>query len=382
MKALFTVSLQEIRTLLRDRQALALLFVMPMIFIIFITLALKDIYLTKVGRKVRLSVVSKEVCISPEKLCTQIIEELKKLPYEVTTLSEFKQNPGDEVILVLPPSVEETYARLKRRESSEKIELLFEPTLDQSLRALVANHLQQIFQKMILTEVLPKGRVQPAFDKIVEQKAFGGVIMPNPIQQTVPAWSLFGMFFIVIPLANSILRDRRLGLFKRLLSFPIRPWQILIGKVIPYFLINNLQFFCMFFLGMGVLPRLTGFQLSLDFSWAQLVLVTMVCAFAATSYGLMVACLVRTADQASAFGALSVVILAVLGGVMIPRFVMPEFMQSLAKVSPLYWGLESYLDLLVRQSPYAFVPKLIWLIAFSFLCLGIGRLRFRWSEMT
>jgi ABC-2 type transport system permease protein len=383
MRTVLTVSLQEFRILLRDRQALALLFVMPMIFIVFITLALKDIYLTKVGRKIKLAVVSKEVCDSPEKLCTGLIDALKLLPYEVKVVPAIDRIKGSEVALVLPKSLEETYSQLKHGVETEKIQLLFDPLLDQSLRALVAAHLQVIFQKMILTEVLPKGRMPPAFEQMVEQKALGGMVLPNPIEQTVPAWTLFGMFFIVIPMANSILRDRRHGLFKRLLSFPVRPSQILIGKVLPYFVINNLQFFCMFLLALGVLPRWTGFDLKMDFAWGGLVLITLACAIAATSYGVMVACLVRTADQASAFGALSVVILAVLGGVMIPRFVMPEFMQGLAKMSPLYWGLESYLDLLVRKSgPEVFIPKLIWLLAFAAVCLLVGRFRFRWSEMT
>src|SRR4030095_13043446 len=36
----------------------------------------------------------------------------------------------------------------------------------------------------------------------------GTLVVPTPLQQTVPGWSLFAMFFIAIPLSNSILRER------------------------------------------------------------------------------------------------------------------------------------------------------------------------------
>jgi ABC-2 type transport system permease protein len=95
----------------------------------------------------------------------------------------------------------------------------------------------------------------------------------------------------------------------------------------------------------------------------------------------MVSCLAKTAEQASAFGALSVVILAIMGGVMIPRFVMPDFMQQIAKISPLHWGLEAYLDIIVRKAAFTLtLEKISVLLAFGLLCLVVARMRFRWSE--
>ena len=121
------------------------------------------------------------------------------------------------------------------------------------------------------------------FDGLLEKRALGGVVLPNPIQQTVPAWSLFGMFFILIPLTNSMIRDRRSGVFKRLLSFPVRKWQLVVGKVLPFLVINILQFAIMFLVGYGLLPRLTGVTLPWDFSLAGLAVVTVVCAMARRS---------------------------------------------------------------------------------------------------
>jgi ABC-2 type transport system permease protein len=213
------------------------------------------------------------------------------------------------------------------------------------------------------------------------QKAFGDVILPNPIQQSVPAWTLFGMFFIVIPLTNSMIRDRHLGVFKRLLSFPVAKWQLIAGKVLPFLFINMIQFFIMFCFGFFALPKFTDLNISLDFSWPGLFLVTIASAMAATSYALLVSCFAKSSEQAHAFGAFSVVILAILGGVMIPRFVMPTFMQDLSVISPLYWGLDAYLDLIVRKLPFtAILPKVALLVGFSLVAAVISSWRFRWIQ--
>jgi ABC-2 type transport system permease protein len=219
------------------------------------------------------------------------------------------------------------------------------------------------------------------FKGLIEERAANGADLPNPIQQTVPAWALFGMCLIVIPMANSMIRDRKLGVFKRLLSFPVRRGQLLAGKILPFLILNILQFALMFGVGVFLLPRITNLSLVIDFSYWSILAVTAACAFAATSYGLMVSCLTKTAEQASAFGALSVVILAIMGGVMIPRFVMPDFMQKLSMLSPLYWGLEAYLDIIVRKAQFAVAADKIYvLLAFGLACLMVAGMRFRWSE--
>jgi ABC-2 type transport system permease protein len=303
--------------------------------------------------------------------------------------------------LILPEKIENTVELIKKGQAlsgKDKVQLVFDPTLDQSVRALVEANLLLALQSVMIEQAhkeiqtarkklkssgVKLGTVADVnhFAGLIDEKAVNGVVLPNPIQQTVPAWALFGMFFIVIPMANSMIRDRKLGVFKRLLSFPVFRGQLLAGKILPFLLLNILQFALMFGVGVFVLPRITNLHLVLDFSYWHLLAVTAACAFAATSYGLMVSCLSKTAEQASAFGALSVVILAILGGVMIPRFVMPDFMQKISKISPLHWGLEAYLDIIVRKAAFTVtLEKILVLLAFGLLCLVVARAHFRWSE--
>jgi ABC-2 type transport system permease protein len=399
----------ELRLLVKDRQALALLFVMPLALIIFLTLALRDVYLDKLGRNIPIRLVASSdtgECGEPAKVCGRLVTELKRLGHDVKIVASTGSNGGSPrggIAVVLPADPEGLVNVLRRSvevtlPSTARIRLVYDPALDHSVRAMVQGHVLLAMQTILIElargevkELVDRGDIPrlsrsvipqlTRFEDLVTEEAAGGFILPNPVQQGVPAWALFGMFFIVIPIAASQIRDRETGIFRRLLSFPVPRSSLLAGKLLAYLLINIVQFLLMFEAGTRLLPLITGSPMPIQFRATSLAAVTLASAAAATSYGLMVSSLARTAEQSSAFGSLSVVILAVLGGVMVPMFVMPPFMQAIAQVSPIYWGIEAYQDVILRQAAFPVIAgKIAILLAFAAIFSLISILRFRWSE--
>ncbi len=109
-------------------------------------------------------------------------------------------------------------------------------------------------------------------------------------------------------------------------------------------------------------------------------------ALAASGYGILLGTMARTYEQASMFGAVSVVIAAALGGIMVPVFVMPRIMQSISEFSPLSWGLKAFLTVYVRngdvQSILSQVARLLGFFVFTaalawFFMSQRGRIRIR-----
>ena len=93
--------------------------------------------------------------------------------------------------------------------------------------------------------------------------------------------------------------------------------------------------------------------------------VVLAASLAATGYGLMVGSLAKTYEQASMFGAVSIVIAAALGGIMMPVYVMPRTMQDISAFSPLSWGLTAFQDILVRGgSLQTALPEMSYLLLF------------------
>ena len=202
--------------------------------------------------------------------------------------------------------------------------------------------------------------------------------LPTSVQQNVPAWTLFGMFFIVIPLAGTLIRERQQGTLTRLMTMPVGSGSLLLGKILAYQCICLIQFGLMLAVGKYLLPLLGTPVLELGDAPVALLLVAVSAALAACGYGLLIGVLARSYEQASSFGSVSVVIAAALGGVMVPVYVMPPVMQQLSVFSPLGWGLDAFLEIFVRGGNLSSVlPRVAALNGFFLLCIFLAVLAFR-----
>lgn len=198
---------------------------------------------------------------------------------------------------------------------------------------------------------------------------------PNTFQQNVPGYTIYGIFWIVSLLAGSVLQERREGTFRRLLVAPMSRAVMLLGKLVPYYLINLVQIAVM----LGASSLLFG--MSLGHSALGLLAVSLATAAAATGLGVLVAALARTEAQVGGLTVLLLLTLAALGGCFVPRFIMPEWLRTLGLLTPHAWALDAYQDLLVRgYGLLAVLPKVGALFAFAGLFFGVGVWRFRFEQ--
>jgi ABC-2 type transport system permease protein len=174
------------------------------------------------------------------------------------------------------------------------------------------------------------------------------------------------MFFIAVPLSTTLVTERQQGTLLRLRALNVPLSLQLGGKLLPYFCISLMQVALMLLVGMFMVPLLGGDALMLGSSPLALFVIAACSAFAAVGFGLLVAALVKSAAQATTFTGICNIVMAALGGVMVPRFVMPPAMQDIGLASPLAWGLEGFLDVLLRQGDCsAILAEASALIAFG-----------------
>ena len=271
-----------------------------------------------------------------------------------------------------------------------EIKLLVDPTAKQSFRVSLIRAVREnaliVQNKLLLTEITRQvNRIVPmpvnldidtgGFMTINESYALSGNarIIPNSTQHNVPAWGMFAIFFIVISLAGNMIREREIGCFSRLMTMPCSFHLYIMSKVSVYLCVCLLQLALIILTGMYIIPMLGLPALKLGSSLTALLAMSVSSSLAAIGYGLAIGSVARTNQQASVFGAVSVVILAAVGGVWIPTFIMPHFMQMVSKVSPLNWGLNGFNDIFVRDAglcdvlPYASASLLFFVIA---LCIS------------
>jgi ABC-2 type transport system permease protein len=198
-------------------------------------------------------------------------------------------------------------------------------------------------------------------------------IVPNAVQHNVPAWTIFAMFFIAIPLSNSILKEKTEGSVFRLHTMPT-PYLLLInGKIIVYVLVCLIQFLLMLAVGLYLLPTMGLPALVLGNSMMGIFVLTLATSFAATGFGVTVGTLATTDHQAAIMGSLSILLLSALGGIWVPSYVMPELMRNISAWSPLNWSLEGFYKLFLRGGGVTeILPEAFKLMLFFFATMAIS----------
>lgn len=198
-------------------------------------------------------------------------------------------------------------------------------------------------------------------------------VISNSVQHNVPAWSIFAMFFIVIPIAGNMIREREDGSLVRMKLIPGNYLSILSGKLLFFVGICVIQFYLMIAVGIYGMPLLglPALQLGVD-HWAGFITALSI-SITATAYGILIGTIFKTPNQALNFGAISIVILSAIGGIWIPLEIMPEKIQTIGRLSPLSWGLDAINDVYLRNGDIRFILQDITrLLACGLVMLGIA----------
>ncbi|MEO7210039.1 MAG: ABC transporter permease, partial [Chitinophagaceae bacterium] len=103
-----------------------------------------------------------------------------------------------------------------------------------------------------------------------------------------------------------------------------------------------------FAIGVFVFPYIGLPELNLPADIGGLILVTFFCGWCAVSYATCIGVFANTEEQSNGFGAIPIVILAAVGGLMVPAFAMPSSFNTIMKLSPMHWCLEAYYGLFLE----------------------------------
>jgi ABC-2 type transport system permease protein len=168
----------------------------------------------------------------------------------------------------------------------------------------------------------------------------------NPVYQTlVPAYTVMFAFFLVPIMGRSFIAERELGTLKRLRIAPISAADLVLGKTIPFLVISVAQSAALFVFGRLLFGMSWGIQ-----PWLLIPIVAST-SLAATGMGLLIATLVRTDSQVSAYANFLVITLAGISGCFMPRDWLPEIMQTISLGTPHAWSLIAYHEALTTQDP-------------------------------
>ncbi|NPA08410.1 MAG: ABC transporter permease [Chlorobi bacterium] len=402
--------IKEILLLKRDIGGIVIIFVMPLLLIITITLIQDSTFKNLEGTKIPI------IFIDNDK--SEISQNIKKEFENGKTfelLTNFTEKSAEKAVfggdyqmaIVIPknltkninsnveskvqaivssfglendsPSVKESPVK------SDDIHLYFDPATNIGFK----NNVMTAVNKMVFeienkkiykafqdqlgtTEDLGKTKNLISFKEITPKKGKTD-IMPNSVQHNVPAWALFAIFFIVVPLSINLVKEKSQGTSVRARISPTPYFVHILGKTFTYLIICVIQFLLMVTVGIYLFPYMDLPQFDVTGKMFPLIVVTIFAGLAAIGFGVLLGTVANTQEQSAPFGATSVVVLAAVGGIWVPVFLMPEFMQTIAKFSPMNWGLNAYYDIILRNSGIGGIAKeIIFLFLFYIAMVAIS----------
>ena len=177
---------------------------------------------------------------------------------------------------------------------------------------------------------------------------------------------------LVIITALAITRERERGTMENLLSTPVRPLEMMLGKIIPYIIVGYLQ------IGFVLLASHFLFQVPLTGNVLLLLAVSLLFITANLGVGLTFSTLARKQLQAVQMAIFFFLPSILLSGFMFPFRGMPRWAQWLGEVLPLTHYLRSVSGSLLKGNGMAEIIPNLWPIAlFLLVALSIGLKRFR-----
>ncbi len=410
---------KEILLLLRDRVGLSILFLMPMVLIFVMTLIQDAAFKTLNEKGIPIVFVNQdrdslgmmiEEGLRSNELCTYY----DSIDGQPATPEAARQAVADGrflVGIVVPEGAtqairnnvtrlideaigtDSSLLHLPSARDSVEVAILIDPVTKKSFITAIISNLREFISEVKtkimfetfsdqIAEVIPYKPAGPknTFQKsqiITYREVYASrtedSIVPNAVQHNVPAWTIFAMFFIAIPLSGSIMKEKSEGSVFRLHTMPSSYLLQTNGKLIVYVLVCLIQFMLMLSVGLYFLPMLGLPKLVLGHSFTGIALLTLTTALAAAGYGVLVGTLASTEQQGAIMGSLSILLLSALGGIWVPTYVMPQAMRSISAFSPLNWSLNGYYELFLRNAgAKAVVPAALKLLLFFISTMAIA----------
>jgi len=380
---LLTVIRKELMLIVKDIHALAVLFLMPTAFILIMSLSLQDTFQKNDQDKpvVGLLFVKQSDSETPlGKLLLKLSGFQSKLYHNESELLKNTKRDKLQAAIIVPLGFFAEVDSEKITPDKRRLQLHYAPSTPHAMSVLIESSIRKAIISIRLDTLLDQIGIEPSKHEIQRKKFSGNGLIsthelyageskskPSSVQQSVPAWLIFSMFFVVIPITTTFLNEKQNGTMQRLKTLPVPTSYFLIGKLVPYLGINLIQTALMFLVGIFLVPLLGGQALELNSQSWLLIPMSAAVSITAITLALFIATLVKSTEQATTIGGLINLLLGAIGGIMVPTFVMPEMMQNVARLSPMNWGLDGYLTILLRGGGFVDIVP----VMFKLSCLSV-----------
>lgn len=196
----------------------------------------------------------------------------------------------------------------------------------------------------------------------------------NPFSYLMAGFTVMFAFFLVGFIAEKLLQEKEQGSFRRLLSSPMHRGSIIFGKMLAYMVVVVIQVLIMFTVGR------TLFEMPLGDSPVALLVLTLALGLAASALGLLIGSLFQNSKQAGNAGTILGFVLMLLGGCVFPTFYSEGIIFYLSQITPHAHALDGFVQVMNQGAGLvAILPNVGVLVGMAVLFGVVAMWRFKWD---
>ncbi len=137
----------------------------------------------------------------------------------------------------------------------------------------------------------------------------------------------------------SLVREREVGTLEQLMVTPMKRYQLLLGKLLPFLLLAYVEFFIVLLLAQIIFP------IKMQGSYALLGVMALLYLFTTLGLGVLISSITSTQQQAFFVSWFFLVFMIMMSGLFIPIENMPPFLQKLTYLNPLRYFMALVRDI-------------------------------------
>ncbi|WP_016956390.1 ABC transporter permease [Catenovulum agarivorans] len=364
---------KELISIAKDPHSLAVLLLMPIIFMLLMSFAMSERQSQVVAK---VAIYLEPTQSDSQQLFSQYLfqfgyqpaKSLDEAKLTITFVNQleknlFAQNPQPiieyQVLGKLSPQVKSIMVQhLQMSLAKLKLHLYSADIGDLDNNQPLQQQMQQINQR---TDTLP-----------LITEAVTGRNNQAIFTETVPAWLVFGVYFIVLPISLTLLAEKQNSTLTRLRMFPVNLNYFFLLKQLSYLVISLFQYTLLLAIGLFIVPLIMQQATYPLADFLLLLPLSLIICSSAVAFACVLAVLINSFEQAIIIGGGLNILLAAISGFMVPHDIMPTALQTVANFSPMYWSAELIRNILSGQASELIIQQIIYLITFTLVCLALA----------
>jgi len=348
MKTLFYIIQKEFIQIFRDKTILPILFILPIVQLIIL------VYAANLEMQhIKMHIVDKDLSSTSRQLCSKFeaspFFHIKEQSFSIEYAEKELKEDAVDVILHIPKGFEKDLLKNKK----SKLQLLIN-AINGTTAGLINVYSTSViidFNKDVVIDWLG----------IPNKEKLGGINVISSFwynsELNYKIYMLPGILVILVTIigmfltALNIVREKEMGTIEQINVTPIKKYQFIIGKLIPFWLIGLFEFF------FGLLIGVILFNVPVVGSLWLLLGITCVYLFVVLGLGLLLSTISQTQQQVMFISFFFMLVFILMSGIFTPTESMPDWAQKVNIINPFTYFIRALRMILLKGSDFFDILK-------------------------